>query len=576
MRLMGQRDRSNSLSRQLSRVITYCCTIAVIIQGIVMVAMIIYQYVDKEREDILYLLENNNAKMQSRIEYVEEIVLNIRHNPGLIPFLKGQSYNIDHVNEQLSNTVNIFSERNLVNGSTPFIEKVYLYNNGGKSTSLAYYPFTLTQYRLYNEEYKSLYEAFLDSGDDFYYRVSDDSIDLCIHLYDDNMQKMGGCIIVLYKDGIEENYNDVEKTGNYLWKIMGEEGVIIEKNNLISGNKEFLLENAIFTDFGLKLYAAVSEKVFLQSIWSTIITIIITSTFLVCFLAYCGYLVSCHYVRPLKTVAEKIKQVGKGEFHTKLGEYEAEELSNISETFNEMTAYINRLVKEVYETQLMAQQAQIQYLQAQINPHFMFNVLSMIEMKAAINGDKEVQKMIYKLSRLYQGKIFRKNEYMIFLEEEMEITDFYLSLQNSRFGEKITYSIKYEGDKTTYENIKVPRLCIEPIVENAVCHGLEPKEGNGHISIEIKKELDILKIVITDDGVGFVAEEMDRYYEKASEDREASSLSGKRKHTHVGLWNTNNVIHNLFGEDYGLTIDSTPGVGTKVEVRLPVVMDKGV
>ena len=75
-----------------------------------------------------------------------------------------------------------------------------------------------------------------------------------------------------------------------------------------------------------------------------------------------------------------------------------------------MTNYIERLVKEVYETQLIAKQSQIQYLQAQMDPHFLFNVLSMIMMKAAINQDKEVQDMLYKLSGLYQGKIFRKNE----------------------------------------------------------------------------------------------------------------------------------------------------------------------
>ena len=107
-------------------------------------------------------------------------------------------------------------------------------------------------------------------------------------------------------------------------------------------------------------------------------------------------------------------------------EFMAEIAKTNSVTFKEMTDYIDRLVKEVYETELIAQQAQIQYLQAQMNPHFLFNVLSMIEMRAAFNNDTEVQQMIYRLSKLYQGKIFRKNEHFIYLEEEMEIVDFYL------------------------------------------------------------------------------------------------------------------------------------------------------
>jgi len=232
-------------------------------------------------------------------------------------------------------------------------------------------------------------------------------------------------------------------------------------------------------------------------------------------------------------------------------------VQNISDTFNEMTDYIERLVKEVYETQLIAQQSQIRYLQAQMNPHFLFNVLSMIEMRAALNEDKEVQDMLYKLSRLYQGKIFRKNEHFIYLEEEMEIVDFYLSIQNNRFGEKITYSIYYDGNKKIYEKMMVPRLSIEPLVENAVCHGLEPKREKGHISISISCKEHNLSVLIEDNGVGF---ELEKIAEKKDD----------KNHSNVGLWNTNKMIHNLCGEQYGLEINSRVGEGTVVKVLLPI------
>ena len=274
-------------------------------------------------------------------------------------------------------------------------------------------------------------------------------------------------------------------------------------------------------------------------------------------MAIFAYLISLYYVKPLKIVAEKIKQVGKGDFSTKLDEYQVEELRDISETFNDMTDYINHLIREVYETQLIAKQSQIQYLQAQMNPHFLFNVLSMIGMKAAMNGDMEVRELIYKLSKLYQGKIFRRNEPVISLLEEIEIADFYLSIQNSRFGDKITYDITYEGGKEKYKKMMVPRLSIEPIVENAVCHGLEPKQGNGHIKLRIYTEDEILKIIIIDDGIGFDLKTV-------TENKEGEH------HTHVGIWNTNKMIHNLYGQEYGLKIESKPGEGTTVIVTLPV------
>ena len=337
--------------------------------------------------------------------------------------------------------------------------------------------------------------------------------------------------------------------------------MLIDKSNLVSYEKRNLIEHEFYAGFGLTFFASLSDSVIFDSLWSSIIITLVVSLLLIVALSIISHLISLHYVKPLKTIVKKIKQVGGGDFRTKLGEYRVEELKNISETFNDMTDYINRLIVEVYENQLIAKQSELQYVQAQMNPHFLYNVLSMIGTKAALNNDKDVQELIYKLSKLYQGKIFRKNEPVILLSEEMEIIDFYLSIQNSRFGDKITYSINYEGGKENYENISVPRLSIEPIVENAVCHGLEPKNGDGHISVNVSNKASILKILIADDGIGFDTEEVKKE-------------NKNRTHTHVGLHNTDKMIKNLYGEDYGISISSKCGIGTKVTITLPICKEE--
>ena len=376
-------------------------------------------------------------------------------------------------------------------------------------------------------------------------------------MYDVQMEPLGTCVFVLNKAGIEENYSNLQKMKHYRWSISQGEEILLGDGTINGEHKSFILEHTMPTGFGVKLHTRVSEWMVYRSLGTSLLVILLISAVLMVLLSFLGHMMAIYYVHPLETVAEKIKLVGKGNFDTKLGEYQVEELQNISNTFNEMTNYIERLVKEVYETQLIAQQSQIQYLQAQMDPHFLFNVLSMIEMKAAMNQDKEVQEMLYKLSNIYQGKIFRKNEHFIYLEDEMEIVDFYLSLQNSRFGEKVEYSIFYEGGKEIYQNLMVPRLSIEPIVENAVCHGLEPKEEQGYIRVNISKNHAALKIHIEDNGVGFDSEKI----VVKSEDK---------NHSHVGLWNTNKMIHNLCGNEYGLNIESEIGKGTIVEIHLPL------
>ena len=556
-KIWGSKKEPISLRKQLSRMITFCCVTAVCIQAVVMVVMTMNQYVTREREDTLYILESDNTKIDNIFQYVEEIAISIQHNVGLRSFFRGNVYSEVIVTEQLESVANLFSERNRLEVFEPFVEKIYLYNDSDKSICNLYYPMTISEMKESQRTCNALYETYKESGKAFYFQTDGKYLNLCMKLYDTQMKQLGTCIFVLNKAGIEENYANLEKMKYYSWSIRQGEEILLGEESISNKKDSFILENCMPTGFGLELHAGVSEWTIYQSLRTTVAIILFISAVLMILLSFLGRMMAIYYVRPLETVAEKIKLVGKGNFDTKLDEYRVEELQNISNTFNEMTDYIERLVKEVYETQLIAQQSQIQYLQAQMDPHFLFNVLSMIEMKAAMNQDKEVQEMLYKLSNIYQGKIFRKNEHFIHLEDEMEIVDFYLSLQNSRFGEKIEYSISYEGGKDRYQKLMVPRLSIEPIVENAVCHGLEPKDEKGHIWVNISQDNTTLKIHIEDNGVGFDSEKI---VEK-SEDK---------NHSHVGLWNTNKMIHNLCGMEYGLEITSEIGKGTIVCVLLPV------
>lgn len=546
-----------SLRKQLSKMIIFCCVTAVCIQAAVMMAVSVSQFVSRERENTLLILESDNVKTDSIFQYVEEIAVAIQHNVGLSSFFNGNVYSEEIVTRQLKSVTNLFSERNRLKASEPFVEKIYLYNMSDKSICNLYYPVTISEMKKSQEDMDVLYREYTENGQDFYFRTEGKYLKLCMKLYDTQMSQIGTCIFVLNKAGIEENYDNLKKMEYYSFSIRQGETVLLGEENISGKQSSFSLENELSTGFGLSLHAGVAQWIIYRSLWTTIGGILLILAVLIVLLSVLGRLMAIYYVRPLETVAQKIKLVGEGNFNTKLDEYRVEELKNISDTFNEMTDYIERLVKEVYETQLIAKQSQIQYLQAQMNPHFLFNVLSMIEMRAAMNQDKEVQEMLYKLSRLYQGKIFRKNEKFIFLEEEMQIVDFYLSLQNSRFGEKIEYAIFYEGEEDVYRSLKVPRLSIEPIVENAVCHGLEPKEDTGNIRIEVSIKEEILNISIEDNGVGF---ETDKLMEK-NEDR---------THSHVGLWNTNKMIQNLCGAQFGLKVRSEIGKGTRVEILLPV------
>ena len=187
---------------------------------------------------------------------------------------------------------------------------------------------------------------------------------------------------------------------------------------------------------------------------------------------------------------------------------------------------------------IAGQISQVRYLQSQMNPHFQFNILAMLGLKAKLAGCEEVYQGLHAFSKLMQGKIFREKKIKIPLREELEIVDFYLFLQNSRYAQKITYEIRYGSEDV--KNDLVPRLLIEPLVENAVSHGLEPKETDGRILVEVGEVGDRLRIVVEDDGVGFDEEEAERNRREAADEAEGVA------HTHMGLANTKRLLHILY------------------------------
>ena len=519
--------------------------------------MMTHQHVKQGKEDSLYILETDHKNMDAAFLYVEDLVFSIRNSTGLRTFFDGLDYDEKLVSKELKSAANLFAERNYLGTEEIFVEKIYIFNFKNDSVSHLYYPMTMLEMERERKDYEKIYQQFLENKTSSYFQSGKDLVNLCVFLYDGKMNPLGVCIFGLNRSFIEENYKNLEKFGRYKWQIMQGEIQILGKENGRRVENGKILNSNFDTGFGLTLYAAIPVWVVYRSLGNMMAILLLISSVLIVILSFLGHKAAKYYVKPLETIAEKINLVGKGEFQTKLSEYSAEELQKISSTFNEMTDYIEHLVEEVYETRLVAQQAEIQYLQTQMNPHFLANVLAMIETRAAINGDTQVQQMIHQLSKLYQGKIFRKNEYFISLQQELEITEFYLSLQKSRYGNKITYSIVFEGDSCGYLGLKVPRLSIQPLVENAVCHGLQQKAENGHIKIRIWKELQNLKICIEDDGVGF---DLNCVVEKED----------NKNHTHVGLWNTNKMIQKLCGDDFGILVESEIGKGSKVQVVLPI------
>ena len=224
-------------------------------------------------------------------------------------------------------------------------------------------------------------------------------------------------------------------------------------------------------------------------------------------------------------------------------------------------------IAELYQSQ-----AEYMALQNQINPHFLYNTLEGIRSEALIGGLPMVGEMTETLARFFRYTISNLRS-MVTVEDELLNIRHYCTIQRFRMGEKISYEVIFdEGQEQEIKELFMPKLILQPIVENAIRHGIEPIIGKGLITIRFKLLASRLIIVISDNGVGMDEEQLEELNEKMKITRRQDNDTLQERGG-IAVGNVNSRIKLLFGQDYGLRFYSKAGYGTDVEISLPVMKE---
>ena len=243
---------------------------------------------------------------------------------------------------------------------------------------------------------------------------------------------------------------------------------------------------------------------------------------------------------------------------------EENELYGLYKNLNSILSTLEELAAKESRAILMKKKAELDALQSQINPHFLYNTLESIRGQAMAYGIWEIEIMTKALSNLFRYSISNDGN-MVPLSRELKNIDNYFMIQQFRFNNKFTKIDQVEEDT---KDCLIPKLLLQPIVENAVHHGLEPKLGEGKLVLQAYRTKNHLVIHVIDNGIG-MEEEKVRVINEAL--RQAEKKKGmEEKMMRIGILNVNERIHLAFGTEYGLHIYSTDQVGTDVEFLLPV------
>lgn len=293
---------------------------------------------------------------------------------------------------------------------------------------------------------------------------------------------------------------------------------------------------------------------------SNLRNIVIAITAVIIFFAVFAFLlISKSTTRSIQTLVCSMEDFGQGNFDANCQIDSEDEIGRLGLAFNKMVKDMKELVNSAYEQELMQQKAQMKSLQMQINPHFLYNTLDTINWMARIRHVDEVGDMAAALGNMMRYSL-AKNSVASIREEIKNLKD-YLFIQNYRYGDKITVS--FEIDEPLME-ISIPKLLIQPILENAIIHGIEEKLDKGHILISAWTEEEELYICVSDDGVGMTEGAIRQLLQEG----EKSAAKG---HTSIGLINVNKRIQLIYGQQYGLSVQSELGKGTKMTLHMKIV-----
>lgn len=271
---------------------------------------------------------------------------------------------------------------------------------------------------------------------------------------------------------------------------------------------------------------------------------------------------------PVEQIRTKIDRISNGDFSRELSIEWNHELGEIGRAINDLSENVYTLMNKRLEDEKQKKDLEYQMLQSQINPHFIYNTLNSIKWMASIQGSDGISEMATALSRLLRS-ISKGTRLLVPIREEFALLTDYCTIQNYRYGGTITFVMEAE-DETIYDRL-INKFTLQPLVENAIFHGIEPKGTPGHITVHACYEKDSendgslnIRIDVTDDGIG-----MSR--EKSIQVLQDNSDSSTDFFREIGISNVHKRIQYEFGEKYGITIDSEEGKYTTMSVHIPAV-----
>lgn len=562
----------------------------------------------------LQLIGNANKSLESYVSEIQNITYLISFNPDVKNFLYQDTY------QSTIDPNQMYDIQKFLQGFTTLhseVAGILVLNSNNQYISNEMYARTskkLTEEQWYKEaeSSKGIFKLIgHTSGRNIttHYNYKDDEVISVVRaILDPDTQITKGVILIDLKlRVVAETLKDVRlgKSG-FLMVIDGQgKSIYTPASPLVEGIQKQWFADQMSGDFSRKIDGQQLEFIYRKSPFTDWTTVGVFSTdeavsevqeirfylisfiFLVSFLGvtasfYLAYSIS----RPILRLMHSMQTAESGDLTIHPMGIRLDEIGMLGRSFNAMLTQIVKLISLVEVKERQKKEAELRILHANIKPHFLYNTLDTIQWMARKNGAADVSEMVESLAKLFRIGLSNGQD-AILLIDEVEHVISYLKIQQTRYKAKLNFDIQIDPAVTT-EKLLLLKLILQPIVENAIYHGIKERRGPGHIQLNVTLEKEYVMIKIADDGLGMTKETLDALNNKLSNalneiqlqsttddsEQEQVALRVNRMIGGYGIMNVHTRIVLSFGESYGVFIESQEGKGTIVTIIHPIIMDE--
>lgn len=598
MKRFSQRVRIRThLKTEIFSLICFVCVLQGIVIGFVTSRIYSQQIFDRERDNLVQLLNVVNQDLNSRVDHINTIAFDIVINNEI-------KSNLNMKNEldagRSKSTIDSILSKKFLSASDVLTDlSIIDLRNNTYSTRATYFldsQFSVQstdEYRIAETSNGAL--VWLDHNG-IIDRYAGDSIFPASHLpglrgvaliRDYSFGKDLGLLMISVPEDLfyKVNYSNsklkdvsmfmVSPSEKTILPVAGSEGSLSKdilsqidwtkgKGTLVIKGKEGTLVSYVRnSSMGWTLVSTISSSKITNSFSYIIRTLIIIIALSVLSSVVVSWWLSSIMARGIGDLAEKMKLVEQGNFDVHIDSKRSDELGSLARAFDQMVRNIKRLIETSYRQELLAKEIEFKTLQAQINPHFLYNTLDMINWRLLAKADMETSQSIVQLGQILQYSMSEK--VIVSLADELQNVENYLALRKSNRDPDFSYSIK----EIDGERVRLPKLSLQPIVENSIIHGFAGRSfGNVLLINAFPAQNNSYCVEISDNGIGIEESEIDPIsrLDLPGSDKVVS----KSTRYHIGIKNVDQRIKYLYGETFGVSVYSQYGLGTKVEIFVPI------